>query len=186
MGEAYIRAIIRSEKPKKVRRDGFAPGIIYGEGIDVPIPVKFEMVRLKRLLKRHLSNAKIDIKLGDSIRKCVVKEVQRHPVTSDILHIDLQTVNENENVKLKIPVTFTGKKMLDSRKHVLHIYISEIEVSGCLKLLPDRITVDVGEMSPGEKFTVGDIKIDSDIKILNGKDEILAVVTAAKELEAAS
>lgn len=181
-----IRAIERHEKPRKVRRNGFAPGIIYGEGIEGPVPVKFEMTRLKRILRKHTGNARLRIKLQEQIVQCVIKEVQRHPVTGEIMHIDLQKVNENKPVRLKLPLKFNGRKKLDEKKLLLHVFISEIEVTGAINLLPQYIQVDISDKKPGDKITVKDIRLDSSVRISSTEDEILAQVILAKELEVAS
>lgn len=185
MSEACIRAIVRTEKPRRVRRDGFAPGIIYGEGVEGSIPVKMEMIKLKRLLRKISHNTTIEVKTGESIRQCIIKDIQRHPVTGDILHIDLQAVNGNNNVKLRVPLLFNGKNLLDERKYLLHVFITELEIVGPLNLLPEYVAINLGDKKPGDKILVGNLKIDG-VKIINAKNEIIAAVAAHKELEAAS
>ncbi|AEF94997.1 50S ribosomal protein L25 [Desulfotomaculum nigrificans CO-1-SRB] len=187
MSELLLRAIERTEKANKARRKGFAPGVIYGEEMAEGLCIKFEMNKLLRVLKNHREGAKVQVKIGEHIKQCIVKEVQRDPITGKVLHIDLQTVTDNDTVRVKIPVLFKGKNRLEEKKLLLQVFLPEVEVAGKVNLLPEFITVDVENKELGDKITVKDLlKVNDEIKILNEEDEILAVVSIGKELDIAS
>ncbi|MBZ4647133.1 MAG: ribosomal protein [Clostridia bacterium] len=186
MSETFIRAIERTEKPKKARRDGFAPGVIYGEGYENGLPVKFEMLKLKRILKKQGQNTKIWIKIGEQTKYGVIKDIQRDPITGDIVHIDIQTISQNDDVKLKLPIVFTGRNKLEERKLLLQVLIPEIEVLGKASELPEFITIDVSGKKSGEKITVNDIRMTEQIRVLSDTKDVLAIVIEPKELSIAS
>lgn len=100
MNDIPIRAIKRMQKPKRVRRDGFAPGIIYGEGFEQSMPVKFEMTKLKRLLKMHGDNAELRLKINGGTMHGIIKEVQTDAITGDIMHIDIYLLSESNYAKI--------------------------------------------------------------------------------------
>ncbi|TDT52030.1 50S ribosomal protein L25 [Fonticella tunisiensis] len=184
MSDAVIRAIERTEKPNRARKDGFVPGVIYGKGISSK-SVKFEAEKLKRLLRGCNKNGKIGVKIEEEIKQCVIKEIQKDPLTGNILHIELQIVNENDIVKLKVPVAFNGQDRLQERKELLQIFIPEVEVTGRAADIPGVISVNVENKKSGDKIYIKDISLGSKIKIENDPDEIIAVVTEAKELDEA-
>lgn len=186
MSDILIRAIRRSQNPQRVRRDGFAPGVIYGEGLENSLPVKFEMSKLKKLLKKKGSNAKIQIKVGEDIRYGIVKEIQRNPITGDITHIDIHLVAESNYIKMMVPIVFTGRRKLEKNKSALEVCVSEIYVSGRADVIPEFINIDIGDKKAGEKIIVADIKIDEQLKIINNEYEVIAVVSGSKTLEIAS
>lgn len=178
-----IRAMERSGKPGKVRRDGFIPGVIYGKGIAESIIVKFETRRFKRILKNQGRNARINVKMGDDEKSCIIKDLQFDPITNDILHVDLQAVTAETSVKLKVPVVFNGREALESERLVLQTFASEVELSGIMGSMPEVIEIDVSDKTAGDKVVVGEIKVKDKIKILNDSDEVLAVISAPREFK---
>ncbi|MDK2799811.1 MAG: large subunit ribosomal protein [Clostridiales bacterium] len=186
MEEILIRAIERKEKPKKARRDGFAPGVIYGEGFEKGLPVKFEMLKLKRFLKKHDESAKIWFKIREEQKYGIIKEVQRDPITGDIMHIDIQVITEGDRVNVKLPIVYKGKEALEQKKLLLQIFISELEVSGETDFLPESIIVNVKNKKPGQPITVRDIQLDAHLKIHHDANEVLAVITVPEEESIAS
>jgi large subunit ribosomal protein L25 len=181
MANALLQVIERTEKPKKVRKEGFTPGVIYGEGIEKGISIKFEMNKLKQQLNSSFKNAKVNLKLGDQNKFCIIKDFQREPVSGKIIHLDFQAVSADEIIKLKVPIVYNGLTALESRRLVLQINNSELEIEGKVKSLPESIFVDVGAKKLGDKININDLDLAGDIKVHESIDEILAVVIAPKE-----
>lgn len=180
MGNTVLQVLERTEKPQKVRKEGFTPGVVYGEGIEKGIPIKFEMPKLKRILKTNIKNAKLYVKLGENSIYCIVKDFQRNHITGSIIHIDLQAVSADEIIKLKVPVIYNGITFLESKKLTIQINISEIEIEGAVKSLPESIHVDISSKNLGDKIILKDLELDSKIKIHADENEILAVIIEPK------
>lgn len=184
MGNAAVLQVTereKTEKSKKIRRDGFTPGVIYGEGIEKGISIKFEMLKLKQILKNNILNAKLNLKLGSKTKYCIIKDFQRDPIGGNIIHVDFQAVSANENVKLKVPVVYNGIGLLESKRLALQINISDLELEGRVDSLPETIYVDVSTKKLGDKIHIKDLKLDSSIKIHADENENLAVIVAPKE-----
>jgi large subunit ribosomal protein L25 len=115
MGKAALKVLERKEKARKVRRDGLTPGVIYGQGIEKGIPIKFEMLKLNQLVKGNIKNAKLNVNLGKENMFCIIKEFQRDPVGGGIIHVDMQSVYAEEVIKLKVPVIYSGLILLNSK-----------------------------------------------------------------------
>jgi len=180
MDNATLQVLERTEKPQKVRKDGFTPGVIYGEGIEKGISIKFEMTKLKQLLTTNIKNAKLYVQVGKDSKYCIIKEYQRRPITGEIIHMDFQSVLANEIVKLKVPVMYTGTATLEFKNLVLQINISELELEGRVNLLPETIEIDISEKNVGDKIVLKDLELASNIKIHADENEILAVIVAPK------
>ncbi|MCR4436320.1 MAG: 50S ribosomal protein L25 [Clostridiales bacterium] len=185
MSDSFIRAIERNEKPGQVRKNGFVPGVIYGKGMSSR-SVKFDEKTLKRLLRGHTKNAKICVKMGEEVKQCLMKEIQKDPITAKILHIEMQAVHENDVVKLKVPILFNGREKLAERQHILQVFVSEVEIAGQAANMPEFVSVDVENKKLGDKITVEDIFVEPSVKIVDDPKEIYAVVTMAKEMNIAS
>jgi len=180
MMEAVICAAERMEKPNKARKAGFIPGVIYGKDIN-STPIKIDRKEFGKLLFKHGRNVKVNVKFRDEIKHCIIKEIHRNFLNGEILHVDLQTVNVEDTIRLKVPVVFNGKERLAARKELLHVFITEVELMGKAADIPEIVAIEVGDKNLGDKITVKDIHVADNIKIMEDENEILAVVTAAKE-----
>jgi len=185
MNESVIYAVERSEKPNQARRNGFVPGVIYGKGIE-STNIKLDQKELRKLLLRHARNTKVMVKLGNDVRHCIIKEVQKDSVNDQILHVGLQAIHSDDTIRLKVPVVFQGKEKLGARQLLLQELFTEVEVSGKAADMPEFVSVDVEDKILGDKITVRDIRVGDGIKILDDENEIIAVVSAMKAYSEAS
>nr|WP_319487459.1 50S ribosomal protein L25 [uncultured Caproiciproducens sp.] len=180
MEEIILNAMARSEKPKKVRSSGFIPGVLNGPGT-TSASVKFESVALNKIIAKHGTNAKLWVVLGTEKTFGFIKEVQKHPVEGKIIHIGIQLVSKDQEVKMQLPITFHGHTELEHRLLQLQVYKPEIEVEGKTALMPDEVVVDVSEKKSGETITASDFHLSSGVKILDPEDEIYAIIKAVKK-----
>lgn len=177
MEQIILNAEQRIKKTKKFREKGFIPGIIYGDGVNKADSVKFEEISLKKILAAHGSNVKLWVKCGNDKKFGVIKEVQRQPVTNRIIHLDVQLVSKNHEVRLQIPITFKGEDNLRKKQMQLQIHKSELDVLGKIDLLPEVISIDVSERNLGDTITFKDFHLDKQVKIHDKSDEIYGTIT---------
>lgn len=182
MVENILNAFERSTGHKKFKESGFIAGVIYGDGVNKSESVKFEEVPLRKILMNHGSNAKIWIKSGQDKKYGFIKEIQRHPVTAKIIHVDVQLVSSDHEIKLLLPIVFKGEEALTANLLQFQVYKSEIDVTGKMALLPDSVTIDLSENILGDSITIKDFALDKQIKINDKPDEVYAVITALQEL----
>jgi len=182
MAETVLKVMERTEKPQKTRQDGFTPGIIYGAGIDTGVIIKFEMTQMEKLLKNHIKNAKLQVKIGDVSRYCLVKDLQKHPVTGKIIHVDFQAVSEDEIVRLKVHINYEGVAALEANKLILLTNVTELELEGRVIILPESLNINVSTKKAGDKIHIADLKLDSSIKVHLDENETLAIVAMHKEI----
>lgn len=172
-----LNAIKRDKKSGKFNESGFIAGVIYGDTFKEAVSVKFEELALKRVLAKHGSNAKVWIKLGDMKKFGFIKEIQRHPVSNKITHVDIQLVSKDHYIKMQIPINFSGVESLNKKLLQLQINKAELEVSGKMDLMPEVIHVDVSEKQLGDTITVKDFGLDNEIKAMDKEDEVFGVIT---------
>lgn len=180
MEEIILKAMERSENPNKVRKSGYIPGVLSGPGA-ASASVKFETVVLNKIISKHGANAKMWVELGDEKKFGFVKEIQRHPVEGKIIHVAIQLVSEDQEIKIQLPIIFQGQFELEHRLLQIQVYKSEIEVMGKTALMPDSVVVDASEKKAGEDITAADISLPPEIKILDAENEIYAVIKAVRE-----
>lgn len=184
MGENIICAEERVEKSNKVRKQGFIPGVIYGKGIK-STDIKLDQNELRNLL-RHTKKTNVKIKLGNEIRHCILREIQKDPVTGQVIHVALQAIHGDEVIRLKVPVIFQGKEKLSPGLQMQQERIAEVEVTGKAADMPEYVCVNVEGRKLGDKITVKDIQVPDGIKITDDESEILAVIAALNEYNKAS
>jgi len=180
MEEIIIKAMERTEKPNKVRNAGFIPGVLSGPG-KTSTSVQFESAVLNKIIAKHGANAKLWVVLGDKKHFGFINEVQRHPVENKIIHISIQLVTKDQNVKMQLPIIYSGHFELVNKLLQIKVCKSAIEVIGNAALIPDEVTVDVSEKKAGENITSIDLHLPTGIKILEPENEIYAVIKAVKE-----
>jgi len=176
-----LNAFERTTGNKKFKENGFIPGVIYGDTVKKSEPVKFEEVPLKRVLEKHGPNAKMWIQYGNEKKYGFIKEIQRHPVSDKIIHVDVQLVSRKHEIKMQLPIIFKGEDRLTSNVLQLQIHKPEIDVYGRMDLMPDAVTVDVSKKELGDTITVNDFNLDKEIKVNDMEGEIYATVAKLKE-----
>ncbi|MBW9157916.1 50S ribosomal protein L25 [Clostridium sp. FP2] len=181
MEKVILDAFERIPGNKKFKEDGFIAGVIYGDNIEEAISVKIELMPLKKILGKHGSNAKVWVKYGEDKKFGFIKEIQRHPVTAIINHVDIQVVSLDHEIKLQLPLSFKGEANLIDNLLELNIHKSEIDVFGNMALMPDGVSVDVSGKKLGDTITIKDFDLDAKIKVTDEEDQIYAAIVARKE-----
>ena len=167
---------------KQVRREDGIPGVYYSH--DSKESISFSIDK-KELFEAQKSGAHIfNISVGSKKRNVVFKSVQYHPVTDEILHIDLYGVKMDEKITVKVSVHLTGDaEGVINEGGVLSSPTSEIEIE-CLPMdIPDAIEIDVTEFSIGDSMQVGEIKLDDKHTLMSSPDAVVASVTHAMREE---
>lgn len=176
MEQIILNAVKREKGNKKFKEEGFLPGVIYGDSIAKADSVKFVETELKKILTLHGSNVKLWIQCGESKKFGLIKEIQRHPVTNKITHIDIQLVSKDHEIKLQIAIIFKGESALAKKQLQLQVHKSEIDVVGKIDSVPEAIHVDVSEKNPGDTITSKDFELGEGIKI-DKENEVYATIT---------
>jgi large subunit ribosomal protein L25 len=162
----------------QMRRDGEIPGVYYAKGKEaVAISVKENSFKpLVYTSETHMVNLTID---SEAPVRCVVKDVQFHPVTDRIIHFDLQGVSADELITLEVPVVLSGKAVGVNDGGVLTQVLHKLEVECLPKYVPEHLEVEVTNLHLGKSIHVGDLKFEN-ISILNAADAIVVTVTAPR------
>ncbi|WP_321324801.1 50S ribosomal protein L25/general stress protein Ctc [Thiomicrorhabdus sp.] len=157
-------AEIRTEEGKgasrRLRNTGKVPAIIYGAGKDA-VSVSFAQNFVKKALENNDNfNAvlTIDVKGGET-ESCVVKDLQRHPSTGDVSHIDLQRAGTDNKLTKKVPLNFVGQAKAPGVKlgGLMSFLQATVEVSCLAKDLPTKIDVDVSAMDAGTSLRLSQL-----------------------------
>jgi large subunit ribosomal protein L25 len=184
---AYPRNVIKRGGVKKIRTGGRIPAVIYGRH-NPPQNLEIVDTELENMIHHSASeNVLLDLKVdGDARAKrlALVQEVQHHPLSGKVLHVDLHEVSETEKVTIMVPVEPVGEAVgVKSGGGVLEHVLFRIKTRALPKNLPEVIHVDVSHLEIGKSVTLGDIAVPEGVEFI-GKKEIVVLAVAAPIAEA--
>lgn len=174
-----------SANARRLRRDGWVPGVIYRDGAEAR-PVSLPKHEFEQLLHHHTSeHVMIRIEIGGKEESVLLKEVQHDAMTGGVEHVDLQEVAMDKKLHIEVPVELIGEaEGVKNQGGVLDHLLHEIEISCFPADIPESINVDVSAMKLGDILTVKDIRIDaSKITILVDGEVGVAAVSLPKVAE---
>jgi large subunit ribosomal protein L25 len=188
---AFPRALGRRAGAKKLRSTGRIPAIIYGRQAQ---PQNLEVLakEMEDLIHHSMSeNLLVDLAVKDDGRPkrlALVQEVQHHPLSGKVLHVDFHEIAENEKVTVKIPVETVGEaEGVKTEGGVLEHVLFKIQARGLAKDLPESITVDVSHLKIGDAIHLGDIKTPPGVELVGDKKiPVIAVAAPRTEEEEAA
>ncbi len=168
---------------RRLRQAGKLPGIIYGaEKEAAAITLDHDDVAHHLEHEAFYSHI-LTVTLGKEKQKVVLKDLQRHPYKTRLLHIDLQRVSDTEKLTMRVPIHFTNEAKCIGVKQgggVISHIMTELEISCLPKDLPEYIEVDLSEVNVGETIHVGDLKLPEGVEsysIAHGGDAAAPVVS---------
>jgi len=183
-----IPAELRNDQGKgasrRLRHADVVPAIIYG-GKEKPQNIQFVHKDVFMASQNEwFYSAILDLKIDGKNQKALLRDMQRHPYKQRLLHLDFQRVNENEALKIRVPLHFLNQEKSPAGKTagvlVTH-ELNEIMVSCLPRDLPEYIEVDLGELSQGDIIHLSDLKLPAGLEIPElklGKEHDVAVVLA--------
>ncbi|BCN92659.1 50S ribosomal protein L25 [Thiomicrorhabdus immobilis] len=165
-------AEIRTEEGKgasrRLRHAGKVPAIIYGAGKDA-VSVSFAGNFIKKAFQDNDNfNTVLTVEVaGGASESCVVKDVQRHPATGEVSHIDFQRAGTENKLTKKIPLNFVGKAIAPGVKAggLMSFLQSTVEVSCLAKDLPTKLDVDVSSMEAGTSMRLSELTVPAGVII---------------------
>ena len=172
---------VTGKKVKQLRRAGLLPVHFYGEGAQ-PLSLQAEVGVMRKLVPRAGANipvaVQIDGQTGENI--CFIREIQRHPVTDDLLHVDFLRLDVTHRVSADVPVEVVGESPAVERKGgVLMLPFQYLFVEALPLDMPQVIQIDISVLDDFEKsITIADIKLPAGVTIARDPEEMVAKVTA--------
>jgi large subunit ribosomal protein L25 len=168
MAEINLKATtgreLGSGPSKRIRAEGKVPGVVYGLDAD-PIAVTVEWRPLREALTTEAGlNALIDLDVDGDVSLTVVKELQRHPIRGDVLHIDFLRVSADAEITVEVPIVLEGEaKAVLSENGTVDQLLYALAINAKPADIPNELTVDVSELAIGESILVGAIELPAGV-----------------------
>ena len=175
---------------RNLRRSGYIPGVLYG-GKDEPKKISImEKDIVKATEIAGFATQILRISMDGKDVDVVVKEIQRHPATSRVLHADFMRVDPDSKITLVVPIRTLNDESCIGVKvgggQVNHL-INDIEISCLASNLPEQLEIDVQEMDIGDTISLSEIKLPEGVEITilqqdEDRDQAVVSVTETREM----
>ena len=183
--KAQLRTTTGNGPARAMRRDGRVPAVLYGPKTE-PNMISIGAYDLDTILKkgsigRSIINLEIDGVKGT--KATMVKEMQTHPISQNVLHIDFYEVDMTRKIKVNVPVITTGKSAGVELGGMLQIIRRELEVYCLPNKIPHAITIDIADLDIGDSVHVNDIETDGDVEMPHDVNFTVLTVLSPKKAE---
>lgn len=182
MAEIILKAetgrTLGSRPSKRIRAEGRIPGVVYGLG-SAPVPLVVEWKPLREALTGEAGlNALFQLEVDGKRDLSIVKELQRHPVTGHVIHLDFLRIDADAEISVDVPIILEGEAEAVHREdgtvdHLLYTLTINAKPAD----IPNDIVVDISEMVLWDTIRISDLKLPSGVTTDSDPEE--AVVTAA-------
>ncbi|MCX7513881.1 50S ribosomal protein L25/general stress protein Ctc [Frateuria sp. STR12] len=183
-----IKAQNRSDEGKgasrRLRHAAMVPAVVYG-GTQPPQSIQIEHNTILLAAKNEwFFSSILDLNVDGKVQKVLVRDWQKHPFKQQMLHMDFLRVNENEAIRVNVPLHFLNQEKSPAGKTsgvVISHNLTELEVSCLPGKLPEFIDLDLAELNPGDIVHLSQIKLPEGVELPAlhlGADHDIAVVTA--------
>jgi len=177
MLEGIIRSSIGKKATKALRRDGYLIANIYGKDFE-NLHVAFKMGEYLRAVKSK-EGITFDVKIQNRVLKVAVQDYQTHPITDELLHVDLIVAQPGVRTKYHVPIKTKGTPIGLKNKGVLIISKKRVPIRATIEELPDYIEIDVSNLDVGDAILVRDLPEAEKFDIrLADRVPILSVIKA--------
>jgi large subunit ribosomal protein L25 len=170
----------------ELRAKGQVPGVLYGGAEQVHFHVN--EIQLNKLVFTP-ETYRLNFEVGGTTYDCVVQDIQFHPVTDRIVHLDLLQVFADKPIRVKLPVRTTGTSVGVRNGGRLHVVYRRLPVLGLADQIPEDVSLDISPLDIGDSLRVGGLTVEGCTIPLNESAVVLGVrrtraaMSAAAEVE---
>ena len=162
------RPITGKKTSKKLRNKGIIPGVLYFKG-EEPIQIAVDELVMYHAL--HSGQRIYEIDVAGTTQYVMIKEMQYHPVTDALIHIDFMRVRRSEKINISVPLMLIGESLGVKEGGVLSQSLTQIEIECLPTDVPEQIELDVTDLEMNSSYSVADVKIkDEEITIISEQE----------------
>lgn len=178
-----LKAEVRQNKGRRSRNllanQGKVPAVVYGKGID-SISLAVDAKEVTKILQSFGTSPVVDLKINNEQYKVMFKELQHHPLSQQLMHIDFLKVDLNVLIKANVPIRLVGEPQGIKEGGTLQQQLREVEVECLPTDIPEAIEVDVSQLAVGEGIHIADLKDLKGVEIVSAPEIVIASVVQAQ------
>ncbi|UCG34977.1 MAG: 50S ribosomal protein L25 [Candidatus Omnitrophota bacterium] len=187
MEKVKIDAILREksgkEVTKKLRKEGSIPAVIYGKETNLSVQIPHQGLRTLKSI--HFSESTVIEMVVSNNKKhetfpVIIKDIQHHPLTDEVIHLDFLKVSLKEKITVHIPIVFRGEAKGAKEGGTLEQLLWELEVEGLPMDIPEKVEIDISGLEIGHSLHVSDVTITGDVEIVTPAEDAIVTVSVKK------
>ena len=163
---------------RRTRLQNKVPAVVYHSGVEAT-PLSVDKISLNKALRT--GQMIFEVNVEDKNQFVLVKEIQYHPVTDEIIHIDFQKVKEDEKISLEVAVRSSGEAQGVKLGGLLVQMLNSVTVKCKPAEIPEFLEIDVTEMEMNTNLFVKDITLPEDVEMITAEDIAVVSVQEPKE-----
>jgi|LSQX01.1.fsa_nt_gb large subunit ribosomal protein L25 len=164
---------------KSFKSQNWVPGIVYGKGAEA-LPIFLPARQFGKTLKIHGLRGLFSLSV-EGIEKpamVLIREIQKDPLSGNLIHIDFLTVSMDEKVNNLVNVQIIGEEDIIKKGALLQTSLKEIEVLCLPQNIPDTFVCDVAHLEIGDKIIVSELKLPETVELITDPDTLIVAVLA--------
>lgn len=170
-----------AQTAEALREKGLVPAVFYGPKEEA-VAVAINGRKLASVWKDAGETTIITLTGAGDDKDTLIKDVQTHPLTGELLHADFYVLEKGKKITISIPLEFVGHAPAEKAGHVISKALHEVEIEVSAAELPQHLDVDLSTLADvGDHITAAQIKLPSSATLISAADEIVASVTAVVE-----
>ena len=163
---------------RRARLQNKVPAVVYHSGVEAT-PLSVDKISLNKALRT--GQMIFEVNVEDKNQFVLVKEIQYHPVTDEIMHIDFQKVKEDEKISLEVAIRSTGEAQGVKLGGLLVQMLNSVTIKCKPAEIPEFIEIDVTDMEMNTNLFVKDITLPEDVEMITAEDIAVVSVQEPKE-----
>ncbi len=172
------------EKPKKLRREGTLPAVLYGHDGKNSVALKLSNYEAEALLRKATINKSvITVNVTDLPwqGKVILREVQKHPWKNKIHHLSFFSISSQSEIEVSMPINFVGEAIgVVNKGGTLDTVITEVQLKCPPDAIPQSLDVDISELDIGDALHIGEIKLPAGATIAADPELLVVSVLAPR------
>jgi large subunit ribosomal protein L25 len=168
---------------KRLRAEGDVPAVLYGRGLD-STPLSVSRRDLYTALHTEAgTNALINLEVGSDKFLTIARELQRHPVRGEIIHLDFINISLDEKITAEVSIDYTGEPQGAQEGGIVETIKTSVMVSALPMEIPSSVQVDISEMAVGDTLTASELPELDGVEYLEDEDSPLVTVIVPRVVE---
>jgi large subunit ribosomal protein L25 len=172
---------------RQARMRGLIPAVVYGSGKD-SVPIQVDRKTFVEMMKKAGSeNPVLLLKLSDTgqERHAMIRDMQRNPVSRQVIHIDFQRIEMTDKVRVTVPIELVGTAYgVKVEGGLIDFVVREVHIACLPGDIPNHIELDVTELHAGQHAAAKDVKLPEGVTLLDDPERVILSVVHARTEEA--
>jgi large subunit ribosomal protein L25 len=177
---------VLGKKVKRLRRDGVLPANLYGRGLD-SVAIQMPLQKARDMLYTHGTNTLINVRVAgeNEPRPVIVRDIKRHPVSGNVLHVDFYQVDLTRTLKAFVPINLIGESVAVTVQGGIMLQgLDTVQLEALPSEMPDHLEISVdGLLEIDDQITVASLVAAAGVTILSDSEQMVARVTRPRLIE---